>query len=277
MNDQYERADSALLRQGSGRGALRATSYVDGAGRKRRGASYWSAQADELRAAYEARREAGRQALEAAEQFSRESAAARQEALGREYRGTNRQLYRDYMQQQRALPQQLAARGYTGGLTESSLLRLGNAYGEALNDNERERIGRQAENDQVLAQQLYDARAAAAAADSRALQDYYSQRRELSARRQSELERRAAALAAQGDFRLYRKLGYTDREIRYLERMFRRQHPELFKSPGGGGSGRGGRRGAAAAVSDPGGDTGTGEGFRASLPGGPGTRVRQTR
>ena len=276
MNDQYERADSALLRQGSGRGALRATSYVDGAGRKRRGSSYWSAQAAELRAAYEARREADRQALEAAEQFSRESAAARQEALGREYRGTNRQLYRDYMQQQRALPQQLAAQGYTGGLTESSLLRLGNAYGEALNDNERERIGRQAENDQVLAQQLYDARAAAAAADSQALQDYYSQRRELSARRQSELERRAAALAAQGDFRLYRKLGYTDREIRYLERMFRRQHPELFKSPGGG-SGRGGRRGAAAAVSDPGGDTGTGEGFRASLPGGPGTRVRQTR
>ncbi len=268
MNDQYKPAGNAVLR---------ATSYVDGAGKRKRGSSYWSAQAAELRAAYEARQEAGRQALEAAEQFSRESAAARQETLGREYRGTNRQLYRDYMQQQRSLPQQLAARGYTGGLTESSLLRLGNAYGEALNENERERIGRQAENDQVLAQQLYDARAAAAAEDSQALQDYYRQRRELSAGRRRELERRAAALAAQGDFRLYRRLGYTDREIRYLERMFRRQHPKLFKSAGGGGSGRGGQRGAAAAAPDPGGDIGTGEGFLASLPGGPGTRAGQTR
>ena len=44
------------------------------------------------------------------------------------YAGTNRQLYRDYMGNKRTLPQQMAAMGYNGGLSESAQLRLRNSY-----------------------------------------------------------------------------------------------------------------------------------------------------
>ena len=46
------------------------------------------------------------------------------------YKSTDRQLYREYMESKRTLPQRLAAQGITGGLTESSQVRLANSYGE---------------------------------------------------------------------------------------------------------------------------------------------------
>ena len=241
---------------GTGGQGQRVTAYVDGSGTRRQGTSYWDAMGSDLDAAYQAERDYNARTLAAAEQQARDAAAAQIRALTRGYQGTNRQLYRDFMQRQRTLPEQLAAGGYTGGLTESSRLRLGNAYEEALNANEQARLGQEADYGRDLARQLYDARAAAAAADSRALQSYYDRRRELSAQRQQQeraaLEQRAATLAARGDFRLYRQLGYTAGEIAYLERMYRRQHPELFKKTGGGG--HGGRGGGSAP--DPTGTTG---------------------
>ena len=69
----------------------------------------------------------------AALEREREKAAA-------EYQKVNRQLYRDTMQEQRTLPEQLAAMGYTGGATETSMLRNRLAYEQALRDNEAERI-----------------------------------------------------------------------------------------------------------------------------------------
>ena len=55
------------------------------------------------------------------------------------YKSTDRQLYREYMESKRTLPQRLAAQGITGGLTESSQVRLANSYGEELAENERAR------------------------------------------------------------------------------------------------------------------------------------------
>lgn len=69
----------------------------------------------------------------AALERQREKAAA-------EYQKLNRQLYTDSMQTQRTLPEQLAAMGYTGGATESSMLRNRLAYEQALRSNEAERI-----------------------------------------------------------------------------------------------------------------------------------------
>ena len=43
------------------------------------------------------------------------------------YKNTDRQLYREYMESTRTLPQRLAAQGITGGLTESSQVRLANS------------------------------------------------------------------------------------------------------------------------------------------------------
>lgn len=79
-----------------------------------------------------------------------ESSAALQRALSKinqqidvlntQYRDTNKQLYTDYMLSKKNLPQQLAALGYSGGLTESSLLGLDTNYGSSLAANERNRL-----------------------------------------------------------------------------------------------------------------------------------------
>ncbi len=216
------------------------TTYTAKDGSRQKGTSYWDTMQADLDTAYQAQRDQNAEALAAAQERARAAEAAQQEALARQYQGTNRQLYRDYMQQQRNLPQQMAAQGYTGGLTESSRLRLGNAYGEALNTNEQARIGQSAEYAQALEQELYEAQAAAAAADNDALQRYYEQRNALRAQRQqqerADLEQRAAAMAAVGDFSLYRKLGYTEAQIRKLRRAWERQNRK-------GSGGRGGRGG----------------------------------
>ena len=60
------------------------------------------------------------------------------------YKSTDRQLYREYMESKRTLPQRLAAHGITGGLTESSQVRLANSYGEELAENERARLAEEA-------------------------------------------------------------------------------------------------------------------------------------
>ena len=227
----------------SDQGAVRVTSYIDSAGKKKKGTTTWDKMKQGYQQAYQAQQDQNARALEAAQQRAQEATAAQIEALNQGYQGTNRQLYRDYMERQRTLPQQLAAQGYTGGLTESSRLRLGNAYEEALNSNEQARLGQEAGYNEALNQRLYEAQATADAANSQALQNYYSQILELQAQQQeqerSDLEKRAATMAATGDFSLYKKLGYTNKEIRYLQRMFKKQHPELYRkkqtNSGGGG------------------------------------------
>lgn len=62
------------------------------------------------------------------------------EQVNEEYAKVNRQLYTDTMQQQKTLPEQLAAMGYTGGMTESSMLKGQLSYEQALRDNEEARI-----------------------------------------------------------------------------------------------------------------------------------------
>ena len=47
--------------------------------------------------------------------------------LGEQYGNINKQLYRDYMESLRVLPQELAARGYSGGMSESARLGLDTA------------------------------------------------------------------------------------------------------------------------------------------------------
>lgn len=62
------------------------------------------------------------------------------EQVNEEYAKVNRQLYTDTMKQQKTLPEQLAAMGYTGGMTESSMLKGQLSYEQALRDNEEARI-----------------------------------------------------------------------------------------------------------------------------------------
>ena len=224
------------------------TSYVDASGKKKKGTSVWSQRRNDYRTAYRDQRTANQQAYINARNRAQSATDANIAQLNAGYQTTNRQLYRDYMQQQKNLPQQMAAQGYTGGLTESSQLRLGNAYGEALNTNEQTRLGQEASYNQALEQQLYEAQAARDAANNEALQKYHEQVTNMNEQRRQEekadLEKRAAELAAHGDFSLYKKLGYTNAQIKYMEKMFKKEHPELFKNnKNGSGSGGGGYRG----------------------------------
>ncbi len=202
--------------------------------------SYWDTMMDDYQKYYEEQIAANANALENARQRAQEATDAQIAAMNAGYRGTNRQLYRDYMERQRVLPQQMAAQGYSGGLTESSRLRLGNAYQEALAENERARIAQESGANQALAQQLYEAQAAADAADLQASQNRYSYLAALQQKQyeqeRAELEARAAMLGSVGDFSAYKELGYSDAEIAYLQAMFRKMNPDLFGSSGGGGS-----------------------------------------
>ena len=58
------------------------------------------------------------------------------EEAKKKYDSTDRQLYIDMMKEQKALPEQLAGAGYTGGATESSLLKNRLSYEQALRENE---------------------------------------------------------------------------------------------------------------------------------------------
>lgn len=67
------------------------------------------------------------------------------------YDDVARQLYIDRRQAERKIPQQLAAQGYTGGLSESSNLNLQTAYQEYLSQGEKARIGELANLDTAIA------------------------------------------------------------------------------------------------------------------------------
>ena len=173
-------------------------------------------------------------ALENARQRAQEATQAQIQSLNAGYQGTNRQLYRDYMNNQRTLPQQMAARGYNGGLSESSRLRLANSYQDALNANEQARLGQQAGYNQQLAQQMYEQQAAADQANQQALQQKltYSAQLEQARKEQEyqELQDRAAANAAAGDYSEYLNLGYTQEEVDALTRMWLKQNKKLVNT-----------------------------------------------
>ena len=84
------------------------------------------------------------------------------------YKSTDRQLYREYMESKRTLPQRLAAQGITGGLTESSQVCLANSYGEELAENERARLAEEAKTYSARDARLAAARAEQSRADAEA-------------------------------------------------------------------------------------------------------------
>ncbi len=211
--------------------------YVDEAGQAQQGVAdtqdipgypetmrnYYQQIADEQTAANEA-------AAAAAAERARAATQAQIDALNAGYQGTNRELYRDYMERQRTLPQQLAAQGYTGGLTESSRLRMGNAYQEALAGNERARLSEESGANAALAQQLFESRMATDQANQQARQQYLQYMAGLEEQQYQEQQARADQLAASGDFSGYLGLGYSQDEVDYLTRLWLKQNPKLLNT-----------------------------------------------
>jgi len=166
-------------------------------------------------------------ALEAARARAQETTDAQIAALADQYAGTNRALYRDYMNSRRTLPQQLAAMGYNGGLSESSLLRLNNSYEEGLNENERARLAQETSYNQALAQQMFEAQQKATEANNQARQNWYGQQATLKDMIYKDQQQRAATMAASGDFTEYERLGFSPSEIKYLKQMWKKMNPNI--------------------------------------------------
>ena len=153
--------------------------YIDDSGNKQTGyvsvlandddLTYWQRMEKFYNDQYEAAKASNDAAAKAKYAAAMEQINRKIEALNETYAGTNRQLYRDYMNNQRILPQQMAAMGYSGGLTESSNVRLRNSYEEALAENERSKAGQIADLNAQGVQYQYDADAEAAVRNSSAV------------------------------------------------------------------------------------------------------------
>ena len=149
--------------------------------------------------------------------------------LGEQYGNINKQLYRDYMESLRVLPQELAARGYSGGMSESARLGLDTAYGERLNENEAARIAAIMQLRQQGADAEYQANAARDQANAEAQQTLYANMMNLILQQQQDAATKAQNMAQYGDFSGYLDLGYTQSEIDQMQKAWIAANPELAK------------------------------------------------
>lgn len=152
--------------------------------------------------------------------------------LGDQYGSLNKQLYRDYMESLRVLPQEMAARGYSGGMSESARLGLDTAYGERLNENEAARIAAIMQLRQQGADAEYQANAARDQANAQAQQNLYANMMNLILQQQQDAAQKAQNMAQYGDFSGYLGLGYTQSEIDQMQKAWIAANPELAKALG---------------------------------------------
>lgn len=140
------------------------------------------------------------------------------------YKNTDRQLYREYMESTRTLPQRLAAQGITGGLTESSQVRLANSYGEGLAENERARLAEEAQTYSARDARLAAAKAERERADAEAKKAHGESLaklwQEVERQRREEAAKAAALLAAAGDYSGYVGMGLTQEQADYLTEIW---------------------------------------------------------
>lgn len=161
------------------------------------------------------------------------------------YKSTGRQLYREYMESKRTLPQRLAAHGITGGLTESSQVRLANSYGEELAENERARLAEEAKTYSARDARLAAARAEQSRADAEAKRTHGESLAKLwqgaEKRRREEAAKAAALLAAAGDYSGYVGVGLTQDQADYLSEIWMGRNDKVaqLRRTWGGGRGSG--------------------------------------
>lgn len=153
-------------------------------------------------------------------------------SLGDSYGNLNKQLYRDYMESLRVLPQEMAARGYSGGMSESARLGLDTAYGERLNENEAARIAAIMQLRQQGADAEYQANAARDQANAEAQQTLYANMMNLILQQQQDAAQKAQNMAQYGDFSGYLGLGYTQSEIDQMQKAWIAANPELARTLG---------------------------------------------
>ena len=202
----------------------------DKAGVQRR--TYPDALRDQYQKMYDDAVKANNDAAKAAAERALAQAEKGVGELGDQYGSLNKQLYRDYMESLRVLPQEMAARGYSGGMSESARLGLDTAYGERLNENEAARIAAIMQLRQQGADAEYQANAARDQANAQAQQNLYANMMNLILQQQQDAATKAQNMAQYGDFSGYLGLGYTQSEIDQMQKAWIAANPELARTLG---------------------------------------------
>lgn len=254
----YDRVDP-------GRAAVLEGGYLTAAQQAEKG-GYLNNALTTLQDNYANQRAAADAAAAAQTQLLQQQAERQREQQAAQYSKLGRQLYTDMMDERRLLPEQLAAQGYNGGATESSLLRNRLTYEQAMRDNEAARIAGEKDIDFNLQQGLSQQEIARQQAAMQLAGDYSSQyaamlqnlqsqqnyeaERELARRQQqlAYLEAAAKQKEQYGDFSGYALLTdldgnrlYSDADIQQM--LARWQYMQaLAQATGSGGSGGGYRR-----------------------------------
>lgn len=227
---------------GSGSGGSRVT-YIDSNGDAQKGTTTPSVSAepqrsylDELRDQYQKMYDDAVKANNDAAKAAAERALAQVEQgigeLGDQYGSLNKQLYRDYMESLRVLPQEMAARGYSGGMSESARLGLDTAYGERLNENEAARIAAIAQLRQQGADAEYQANAARDQANAQAQQNLYANMVNLLLQQQQDATTKAQNMAQYGDFSGYLDLGYSQSQVNAMKQAWIAANPAMAQALG---------------------------------------------
>lgn len=140
------------------------------------------------------------------------------------YKATDRQLYREYMESRRTLPQQLAAQGISGGLTESSQVRLADSYGEQLAENERARLSEEAKVYADRDARLASAKSEQGRSDAEAKRTHGENLsrlwQEAEKNRREDAAKAAALLASAGDYSGYIGMGLSPEQAEYLAEIW---------------------------------------------------------
>ena len=147
------------------------------------------------------------------------------------------------MENKRTLPQRLAAQGITGGLTESSQVRLANSYGEELAENERARLAEEAKTYSARDARLAEAKRTHGESLAKLWQEAEKHRREDAAKT-------AALLAAAGDYSGYVGMGLTQEQADYLAEIWMGRNGALASLRRARNAGNAGNSGSGSSLAD---------------------------
>lgn len=218
--------------------------YIDAAA----DADYYGAQSDLYKQMLESQQEANQSAADAAANEAQINAERQTEKVNTAYGASDKELFRGYKKAVRDLPQQLAAMGATGGLSETSRVELETGYGENLNKSQLQRMAEIADLTAAADAAKRQAQAAAAQQNAAAILNYYSQLAGLGDKKYQEdlakLQQGAELKAAVGDFSGYVELGLmTEDQAAKALKAWIAENPALARTMGyvkasGGGGGR---------------------------------------
>ena len=189
--------------------------------------SYWEELEKRYRELYESQVASNNAAAASATERTLREIDEQINALNKEYREKNRELYRGYRDADRHLGEQMAASGITGGLSESGHLRLENGYRSGVSALEQQKSAEQGTLRFKGLKAEADNAAAAEKANAAAKKEYADNQISAQKLYRTAEEKKAAEMAETGDFSGYARLGYSEEQIEQLRRGWENKNPQV--------------------------------------------------